>query len=528
MQLRSTKSYVTLLSMTIMLSTSAQASDSLQIRTDKGKVEGSFTSDQKARAFKGIPFAAPPVGDLRWQPPQPATAWEGVRSAKEFGSHCFQSATYNDMVFHDPGPSEDCLTLNVWTPANARAGSLPVMVWIFGGGFVAGGTSERRQDGQFLAHKDVVVASMNYRLGIFGFFTHPELTSESIHHASGNYGLLDQAAAIEWVKRNIAAFGGNPSNITIFGESAGSFSVSAQMASPLAKGLLSKAIGESGGAFFSGGLPFEPRTVREDRDAHFAQSALHANTLAELRKIPAEDLVKAATAKTTPPPPHFGPDIDGYFLPDTVPSIYAAGKQAHIPVLAGWNADEARGAVLNAKKKPTAESFTNEAKEQFGENAQKFLDVYAAKTDAEAEKSAGDFAGDRFIAYSTWRWLEAHVKTGDATVYRYFFDFGSPGDKNHSAAMGAFHSDDIEYVFGTLDSRPGAVWRPEDRKLSEQMQTYWTNFARTGDPNGGDLPKWPAYDPPKWEVLYLDAHPAAKPDPYRERYLFLDQMWAKD
>jgi para-nitrobenzyl esterase len=507
---------------------SAQTSNPLRIATDKGTVEGSFTADQKVRAFKGIPFAAPPTGALRWKPPQAAAAWKGIRSAKEFGSHCIQSASYSDMVFHDPGPSEDCLTLNVWAPANAKPGSLPVMVWIFGGGFVAGGTSESRQDGQFLAHKDVVVVSMNYRLGIFGFFTHPQLAAESVHQAAGNYGLLDQAAAIQWVQRNIAAFGGNPSNITIFGESAGSFSVSAQMASPLTKGLLSKAIGESGGAFFSSGLPFEPLTICEMRDAQFAESVLHAHTLAQLRAISAEDLRKAATAKTTPPPPRFGPDIDGYFLPDSIPSIYAAGKQAHIPVIAGWNADEMRGAAVSAKTKPTPQSFSADAQKQFGENAPEFLKVYPAKNDAEALQSAGDYAGDHFIAYSTWRWLEAQVKTGHASVYRYFFTLGSPGDKYHPAAAGAFHSDDIEYVFGALDSRSGANWRPEDRRLSEQMQTYWTNFARTGSPNGIDLPKWPAYDAPQWQVMYLDAHPAAKPDPYRERYLFLDKTWGKD
>ncbi len=225
-----------------------------RIKTDKGKVEGALTTDGKVAAFKGIPYVAPPVGNLRWQPPQPAAKWSGTRAAKEFGSHCIQSAGYPDMVFHDAGPSEDCLTLNVWTPAGAKHGSLPVMVWIYGGGFVSGSTSENRQDGQFLAHRNVVVVSMNYRLGIFGFFAHPELTAESAHHASGNYGLMDQGAALEWVKRNIAAFGGDPKNITIFGESAGSFAVSSLMASPLTKDLISKAIGESGGAFYSGGL----------------------------------------------------------------------------------------------------------------------------------------------------------------------------------------------------------------------------------------------------------------------------------
>jgi para-nitrobenzyl esterase len=517
---------------TLTLAPALHASNPLQIKTDKGKVEGSLTTDGKVRAFKGIPFAAPAVGDLRWQPPQPAAKWKGVRPAKDFGSRCIQTGGYPDMIFHDPGPSEDCLTLNVWAPAGAKPGSLPVMVWIYGGGFTTGGTSEARQDGQFLAHRNVVVVSINYRLGIFGFFVHPALTAESPHHASGNYGLLDQTAAIEWVKRNIKAFGGDSGNITIFGESAGSFAVSAQMASPLAKDLIQKAIGESGAAFYSAGLGFEPREAREQRDAKFAETALHATTLAELRKLSVDDILKAVTAKTTPPPPRFGPDVDGWFLPDSVPTIYAAGKQAHIPLIGGWNKDEDRANVIFANPKLTAESFTTQAKAEFGEKADKFLALYPATSDAEAVTSAGDYASDRFIIFSTWRWLEAQVQTGNAPVYRYRLDLGSPGDKFHPAAIGAFHSDDIEYVFGTLDSRQQITVRPEDRKLSDQIQTYWTNFARTGDPNGSssspDRPKWPAYNPASgWMVMHLHATSEAKPDTQRDRYLFLDSVWGK-
>jgi para-nitrobenzyl esterase len=401
------------------------------------------------------------------------------------------------------------------------------MVWIYGGGFVSGGTSESRQDGQFLARRNVVVVSMNYRLGIFGFFAHPELTAESAHHASGNYGLLDQTAALAWVHRNIAAFGGDPNNVTIFGESAGSISVSGQMASPLARGLFARAIGESGGALYNSEPGFLPREVVERQGAAFAQTAFGTSRLADLRRLSADDLVHAATAKTTPPPSRFWPDVDGYYLPDSVPNIYAAGNQAHVPLLAGWNADEVRGQVLLAKTKTTAASFAATAQAEFGDNAQRFLALYPAATDDEAVISAGDFASDRFIAYSTWRWMEAQVATGKAPVFRYRLDLGSPGDKNHQAILGAFHSDDIEYVFGTLDSRPEAVWRPEDRKLSQLMGTYWTNFARTGDPNGIGLPHWPTYAPDQWQVMHLDATSEAKPDNQRERYLFLDEVWGK-
>ncbi len=263
-----------------------QAANPLRVKTDSGVVEGTVTNGEQVRAFKGIPFAAPPVGNLRWQPPQPGAKWKGVRTARDFGPRCIQSGGASDMVFHDPGASEDCLTLNVWTPVNAKPGSLPVMVWIYGGGFNSGGTSESRQDGQFLARRNVVVVSMNYRLGIFGFFAHPELTAESPHHASGNYGLLDQTAALLWVQKNIAGFGGDPNNVTIFGESAGSIAVSALMASPLARGLFNKAIGESGGALYgSRGVSFAPRESVGQRDVAFAQSAFGTSTLADLRKL---------------------------------------------------------------------------------------------------------------------------------------------------------------------------------------------------------------------------------------------------
>lgn len=510
------------------LCTTAAFASNLKIKTDKGKVEGTLTADGQVRAFKGIPYAAPPVGNLRWQAPQPAAKWHGTLSAKDFGHRCIQTSTYPDMIFHDPGPSEDCLTLNVWTPAHAAPGSLPVMVWIYGGGFVSGSTSEARQDGQFLAHRNVVIVSMNYRLGIFGFFAHPELTAESPHHASGNYGLLDQAAALQWVKRNISNFGGDPNNITLFGESAGSFSVSSQMASPLSRNLLAKAIGESGAAFHSSGLGYPTLAKAEAEDAAFAQAAFHTSSLADLRKLSVEDLIQAVNAKTTPPPPRFGPDIDGYFLPQSVPDIFAAGQQAHIPLLAGWNKDEVRAMITMNPVKPTVASFTAQADKDFGANAQQFLAVYPATTDAEATQSAGDFVSDRFIAYSTWAWLEAQVKTGEAPVYRYRFDLGNPGDKFHPAAIGAFHSDDIEYVFGTLDSRQDSHIRPEDRALSSLIQQYWTNFARNGNPNAPSLPTWPTYgSKDDWQVMHLNTTSEAKPDTQRARYLFLDSIWSK-
>jgi para-nitrobenzyl esterase len=514
-------------SLVLFAQSSLFAANPVQVKTSLGKVEGAYTADQRVIAFKGIPYAVPPVGNLRWQPPQPTAKWKGVRLAKDFGSHCIQSGSYPDMVFHDPSASEDCLTLNIWAPANAKPGTVPVMVWVYGGGFSTGGTSELRQDGQYLAHRNVIIVSMNYRLGIFGFFAHPELTAESPHQASGNYGLLDQAAALAWVKQNIAAFGGNPANITIFGESAGSFAVSALMASPLTRNLISKAIGESGGAFSSSGLAFESREINEQRNVAFAESAFHTSKLADLRKLSADEILRAATDRSAKPP-HFGPDVDGYFLPKSVPAIFAAGEQAHIPLLAGWNADEVRIGVLNAKPQMTAELFKAQVDREFNSDVAAFLTVYPASTDEEALQSAGDYASDRFIAYSTWRWIEAQVQTGNSPVYRYRFDLGSPGDKNHLALAGAFHSDEIEYVFSALDSRPMANWRPEDRKLSDLLGAYWTNFARTGDPNAPGLPIWPIYNAQNnWQVMHLDAESQARPDAQRNRYVFLDSVWSK-
>ncbi len=467
-------SYVLLAALTGSVTATRPLAGQAIVKTDKGEVSGKLSDDGHVRAFLGIPFAAPPVGPLRWKPPQPAERWKDVRSAQSYGSHCMQVNQFADMVFHDPGASEDCLTLNVWTPTDAAPGArLPVMVWIYGGGYYAGSTSEKRQDGESFAHKGVILVSMNYRLNIFGFFAHPALAAESPQHAAGNYGLMDQAAALQWVKRNIAGFGGDPNNITLFGESAGSFSVSSQMASPMAKDTLAHAIGESGGAFSSVSLPSSTAAAAGVKDEAFARDVLGKSSLAELRAMPAADIVKAVEAQKGPGV-RFGPDVDGLFLPESVPAIFAAGKQAHIPLLAGWNHDEGGP----PRDSVTLESYRKMAETTWGPHAGEFLKAYSATTDEEARRASADFAADRFIAASTWEWIEAQAKTGGSPVYRYWFQRASPGDKFHPATSGAFHSSEIEYVFGNLQVRPAAPWKAETTSCRNRCRATGSTLRR--------------------------------------------------
>jgi para-nitrobenzyl esterase len=497
---------------------SGQQPRTVQVRTPNGVLEGAVNADGTVRSFKGVPFAAPPVGALRWKAPQPVPVWTGVRKAVEFGPRCVQDRIYDDMVFHDDGPSEDCLTLNVWAPEAAFAGKaadavkLPVMFWIFGGGYTAGGTSEARQDGANLSTKGVVVVSCNYRLGVFGFFAHPEAARESERKSAGNYGLLDQLAALGWVHDNIARFGGDPANVTIFGESAGSFSVSGLVASPLAKGLFQRAIGESG-AFFGGGLGPEPCAQAEERNMKFAQDALGTASLEKLRSLPTAQVQQAAREGHV----RFNPVVDGWYLPESVTAIYAAGKQNRVALLAGWNADEARAERFFGRTPPTADNFIARARQRFGGKADDFLKLYPAGSDAEAQRSAGDLAGDDFIAFGTWKWIEQHAKTPGVAVYRYHFEQNLP-----MPVPAAPHAGEIEYVFGMLSAK-NLPWTAEDRQVSEILASYWTNFAKTGDPNGGGLPRWPVYrEGDGYPVMHLKPSPAARPDELRGRYLFLD------
>jgi len=496
-----------------------------QVKIDSGKLEGAVNASGAVRIFRGVPFAAPPVGDLRWKAPQPVAHWTGVRNAQEFGPHCMQANVFGDIYPRDKVMSEDCLNLTVWAPANPATKRLPVYLWFYGGGFAAGASDEPRYDAESFARRGIVAVNANYRLGVFGFMAHPELTLESPHKASGNYGLLDQLAALEWVRRNIAAFGGDPHKITIGGESAGSLSVSALMASPLSRNLFQQAVGESG-AFFGavGGRGMASLAETEKQGVKFQEST-GAKSLAELRAKSAEDLLSASKKMNN----GFGfwPMVDGYFLPASVESIFAEGKQSKVPLLAGWNADEVRMQVLMAKEKPNTKTFPEQLRKQFKDKADAALKLYPAGTDEEAIRSAGDLASDNFIVYGTWKWIDAQTMTGKP-VYRFQFDRTVPIPAAMKGTglktLGSPHASEIEYVFDMLTSKR-AHWQPEDQKVAETMNAYWANFIKSGNPNGAGLAEWPDFTKTH-EVMHLDTECKALPEQHRDRYEFLESLEA--
>lgn len=507
-----------------------------------GILEGTIEPGSGVRSFKGIPFAAPPVGDLRWRPPQPPASWTGVRSAREFGPRAMQLPVFGDMNFRSNGMSEDCLYLNIWTPAESTMERLPVLVYFYGGGNIAGDGSEPRYDGACLARRGIITITVNYRLNVFGFFAHPELTQESPHQASGNYGYLDQAAALRWVYENIAAFGGDPRRVTIAGESAGSISVSAQMVSPLAKDLIAGAIGSSGSLL--GALAPMPLADAERAGLEFAAS-LGAASLAELRALPAKRLLSATRKRG---PQQFTGVIDGYFLPESPAELFAAGAQARVPLLVGWNSEEAPAMFLLRRRKPTAANYRAVVRQRFGELAEHVLRVYPATTGEAVIAAATDLAGDLFIGYSTWKWADIHGQTGERPVYRYLYAHPRPpmrpemGDavaglaggvvRGKAAkapqpppARGAVHSADIEYFMGNLATNEVYAWTDADMQLSEVMQQCYANFVATGDPNGPGVPPWsPANAGAAVQFMRLDVESALEPEQQRARYLFLDEL----
>jgi para-nitrobenzyl esterase len=524
-----------------------------RVKTANGVVESTAPPKDSVRSFKGIPFAAPPVGELRWKEPQPVKNWKGVRNADKFGARCMQRSG-GDYWFRGDGMSEDCLYLNVWTPAKSHSERLPVLVYIFGGGFQQGDGSEPRYDGQSMARKGIVAVSINYRLGIFGFLSHPDLTKESAHHASGNYGLLDQVAALGWVQKNIAAFGGDPRRVTIAGESAGSISVSALMASPLSKGLIAGAIGESGALIAT--LPPQPLAQTEQNGVKFAETA-GVTSIAELRALTADKIMELTApaggrGAGGPAAISYGPNLDGYFLPETLVQIFEAGEQAKVPLLAGSNsAEQGAGAVLG-QNEATVEGFTAAIHRLYGDNADQILKVYAPTTPEEVTQAATDLASARFIAFGTWKWTELQAANGGKPVYRYYYTRPRPGtipgrgpavvaagaggggrggnagagrSGAATAPRGAAHSSEIQYAMGNLDLDDRYAWDADDRKVSETMFGYFANFIKTGDPNGPGLPEWPTYSAKTGYIrMRLGVESKAEPEPDRARYLALDAI----
>jgi len=493
-----------------------------RVATALGSLEG-VTLASGVRAFRGVPYAKPPVRELRWKAPQPPARWTGVRKADRFAAQCMQGRPFSDMVFRNDGTSEDCLYLNVWAPANAKPGSLPVLVYFYGGGFVAGDGSEYRYDGESMAKQGIVVVTMSYRLGVFSWFTHPALTAESPNKASGNYGLLDQRASLQWVQQHIAAFGGDPKRVTIAGESAGSFSVSAQMASPLSRGLIAGAIGESG-AFFGRSLAATSLAESEKAGVQFA-SAVGATSLAELRAISSIELMDASNRRDVP---RFNAVVDGWFFPESPAALYAAGKQARVPLLAGWNSQEMSGRAL--LRDLTTAQYAQLLQRMFSDKASEAATHYPAASDAEVLQAATDLAGDQFIAYGTWKWLEEHARSGQP-VYRYLFTrmrpaMVKPPANPGPADIGAVHSAEIEYAMGNLPLNPVYAWTPQDHAASKTMQGYFVNFIKTGNPNGAGLPEWPRGEAKDGRAMrmVIDAVSGAREEP-RGRYGFLDRVW---
>jgi len=492
-------------------------------KIDSGGIEGASLG--AVSVFRGVPFAAPPVGDLRWREPQPVAPWPATRQATSFGPRCMQLPRFSDMMFRSPAPSEDCLYLNVWTPAKLDRASrekLPVLVYVYGGGFEAGDSSEKRYDGAAMAARGIVVVTMNYRLGVFGSLAHPELTAGSPHHASGNYGLLDQVAALAWVRRNIAAFGGDPNHITIGGESAGSMSVSGLMASPLSRGLIAGAIGESGGLM----QKFSPHMLAdaERKGAAFAQS-IGAPTLAALRAMPADQLLAAQDKANDL---SSDPIIDGYFLTEPPSVTFGSGNAARVPLLVGSNSQEAAGTAVFGDGPPTVAAYRAGLTRVLGDKADAVFALYPVTTDADVLPMATALASDDFLALPTWKWFDLQRQAGAPTYYYYYAHVRprfllDPGSK---AGWGALHSAEIEYALGNLDVNPIYAWTEDDRKVSATMSAYWANFIKTGNPNGPGLPVWhkASLDAGKIQRQVIDVDTRSVSFPEQRRYVAAEPL----
>ncbi len=466
------------------------------VRVEGGLIAGAV--EDGLSVFRGIPYAAPPVGALRWRPPQPVVAWEGTRAATEFGRACMQT---NGAIADLPAPSEDCLFANVWTPAAQPTDRLPVMVWIHGGGFAAGTPAEKLYHGEWLAKKGVVVVSLAYRLGVFGFLAHPGLSAESDRHVSGNYGLLDLIAGLQWVRRNIAAFGGDPGRVTIFGESAGAIAVSQLCASPLASGLFKGAISQSGGSFGpvgAGGGPGENMRVLEaaEREGATWAGSIGAPSVEALRAMPAAEIQEAVRRVRT----GAWPIADGWIIPGDQYALYEARRYNDVHVLIGYNSDE--GATFGAAR--SQQEYVDNVRRRYGQFADKLLIAYPGGETPEARKTARDLTRDSAFGWHTWTWARLQSASGRSRAFMYFFDEPIPPGPRRPG-FGTPHAGELPYVFRQLTEHRRPAPTPRDEALSDLMRTYWTNFARSWDPNGAGLPAWPTFNEAAPLVLHISS-----------------------
>lgn len=491
----------------IAVSTAAAIDD--PVRLDTGMISGATTASGDVRAFKGIPYAAPPVGDLRWRAPKPAAHWEGTRKADEFGPVCMQGGGNQKM-------SEDCLYLNVWTGANATNEKRPVMVWIYGGGYNGGSGSQPMYDGEALAKKGAVVVTFNYRLGAFGFFSHPELTKESDRRGAANFGVMDSIAALHWVQQNIARFGGDPKRVTIFGESAGAGMVANLMTIPSAKGLFVHALGESSAWSTARIAPLSTLAEAEAVGVKLADG-LGAKSLAELREQPAEAIQKAGRG--------MGPVVDGYLIAEDPGKVFAAGKQIDVPVLAGSNRDESFASIPK-----TAAEFVDQARTRFGELADAYLKLYPADSDDQARESAF-YSGRDEMAFVMRNWARLTEKSGKSKAFVYYFTEQPPRLPNARGPFApgphgsATHVSEILYAFGHLDG--SRTWTDSDRQVADAMSSYWVNFARSGDPNGKGLEKWPVFVGKNQSVKVFGNPPEGVESPSEAQLAFFQSYFDK-
>jgi para-nitrobenzyl esterase len=485
------------------------------VKTANGKVDGIFNSDKTIRIFKGIPFAAPPIGNLRWKAPQPVKNWTGVKTCTNFSASPMQSKPVPFMCWSEefiaqPEPlSEDCLYLNIWTAAQSKGEKRPVFVWIYGGGLSSGSSNCAIYDGEDMAKKGVVFVSLNYRVGVFGFMAHPELSKESGHNASGNYGFMDQMAALRWVQKNIAAFGGDPKNVTIAGQSAGSFSVNALVASPLAKGLFHKAIAQSGGLF---SRRLNNNLVNAEKNGTLVMEKANAKSIAELRQKSADEIWTISNTKGID---RFGTTLDNYVLPTDIFTHFQKGLHNDVPLLTGWVTGD--GALMG-NPNTTVEKFKKDAQTNYGAQANDFLSIFNPQTDDEAKAAQSKLGLFNFAA------MPSHLWAGFNKNKSYLYQFSHvPPDKPNFPNYGAFHTAEVPYALHTLKTWK-RTWQQTDYDLEKTMSDYWVNFAKTGNPNGQGLPEWKSYDKQVGNIMELGDKVVLSPSLFKKEFDFLEKV----